>query len=66
MMDLISIQDESVKKFKAALPYAQQAFASCTPAPSNYKVLMFVTRALGREEEYLRLKKESEKKFKSN
>ena len=66
MMDLISIQDESVKKFKAAMPYAQQAFASCTPAPTNYKVLMFVNRALGREEEYLRLKKESEKKFKSN
>ena len=66
MMDLISIQDESVKKFKAAIPYAQQAFASCTPAPTNYKVLMFVNRALGREEEYLRLKKESEKKFKSN
>jgi hypothetical protein len=27
---------------------------------------MFVNRALGREEEYLRLKKESEKKFKTN
>jgi hypothetical protein len=66
MMDLISIQDESVKKFKAAIPYAQQAFASCNPAPTNYKVLMFVNRALGREEEFLRLKKESEKKFKSN
>ena len=66
MMDLISIQDESVKKFKAAIPYAQQAFASCTPSSTNYKVLMFVNRALGREEEYLRLKKESEKKFKSN
>ena len=66
MMDLISIQDESVKKFKAAIPYAQQAFASCTPAPTNYKVLMFVNRALGREEEFLRLKKESEKKFKLN
>lgn len=66
MMDLISIQDESVKKFKAAIPYAQQAFASCAPSPTNYKVLMFVNRALGREEEYLRLKKESEKKFKSN
>jgi len=66
MMDLISIQDESVKKFKAAIPYAQQAFASCTSSSTNYKVLMFVNRALGREEEYLRLKKESEKKFKSN
>lgn len=66
MMDLISIQDESVKKFKSAIPYAQQAFASCTPSPTNYKVLMFVNRALGREEEYLRLKKESEKKFKTN
>jgi len=66
MMDLISIQDESVKKFKSAIPYAQQAFASCAPSPINYKVLMFVNRALGREEEYLRLKKESEKKFKSN
>jgi len=66
MMDLISIQDESVKKFKSAIPYAQQAFASCTPSPTNYKVLMFVNRALGREEEFLRLKKESEKKFKTN
>ncbi len=66
MMDLISIQDESVKKFKTAIPYAQQAFSSCTPSPTNYKVLMFVNRALGREEEYLRLKKESEKKFKTN
>jgi hypothetical protein len=66
MMDLISIQDESVKKFKAAIPYAQQAFASCAPSPTNYKVLMFVNRALGREEEFLRLKKESEKKFKTN
>ena len=66
MMDLISIQDESVKKFKSAIPYAQQAFASCAPSPTNYKVLMFVNRALGREEEFLRLKKESEKKFKSN
>ncbi len=66
MMDLISIQDESVKKFKAAIPYAQQAFATCTPSYTNYKVLMFVNRALGREEEFLRLKKESEKKFKSN
>jgi len=65
-MDLISIQDESVKKFKSAIPYAQQAFASCAPSPTNYKVLMFVNRALGREEEFLRLKKESEKKFKSN
>ena len=65
MMDLISIQDESVKKFKSAIPYAQQAFASCSASPTNYKVLMFVNRALGREEEYLRLKKESEKKFKS-
>jgi hypothetical protein len=66
MMDLISIQDESVKKFKSAIPYAQQAFASCAPSPTNYKVLMFVNRALGREEEFIRLKKESEKKFKSN
>lgn len=66
MMDLIAIQDESVKKFKSAIPYAQQAFASCTPSPTNYKVLMFVNRALGREEEFLRLKKESEKKFKTN
>ena len=66
MMDLISIQDESVKKFKAAIPYAQQAFATCTPSSTNYKVRMFVNRALGSEEEYLRLKKESEKKFKSN
>jgi tetratricopeptide (TPR) repeat protein len=66
MMDLIAIQDESVKKFKSAIPFAQQAFASCTPSSTNYKVLMFVNRALGREEEYLRLKKESEKKFKSN
>lgn len=66
MMDLISIQDESVKKFKSAIPYAQQAFASCSSSPMNYKVLMFVNRALGREEEYLRLKKESEKKFKTN
>lgn len=66
MMDLISIQDESVKKFKSAIPYAQQAFASCPPSPTNYKVLMFVNRALGREEEFLRLKKESEKKFKTN
>jgi hypothetical protein len=46
--------------------HAQQAFASCTPSPTNYKVLMFVNRALGREEEFLRLKKESEKKFKTN
>lgn len=66
MMDLISIQDESVKNFKSAIPYAQQAFASCTPSPTNYKVLMFVNRALGREEEFLRLKKESDKKFKTN
>jgi hypothetical protein len=66
MMDLIAIQDESVKKFKSAIPYAQQAFSSCTPSSTNYKVLMFVNRALGKEEEYLRLKKESEKKFKSN
>ena len=66
MMDLITIQDESVKKFKSAIPYAQQSFESCTPSPANYKVLMFVNRALGREEEFLRLKKESEKKFKSN
>ena len=66
MMDLISIQDESVKKFKAAIPYAQQAFASCAASPTNYKVLMFVNRALGREDEFLRLKKESEKKFKTN
>ena len=66
MMDLIAIQDESVKKFKSAIPYAQQAFSSCTPSSTNYKVLMVVNRALGNEEEYLRLKKESEKKFKSN
>lgn len=66
MMDLIAIQDESVKKFKSAIPYAQQAFASCTPSITNYKVLMFVNRALGREEEFMRLKKESEKKFKTN
>ena len=66
MMDLIAIQDESVKKFKSAIPYAQQAFASCTPSITNYKVLKFGNRALRREEEFLRLKKESEKKFKTN
>ena len=66
MMDLISIQDESVKKFKSAVPYAQQAFNSCSSSPSNYKVLMLVNKALGKEDEYLRLKKESEKKFKTN
>ena len=66
MMELISIQDESVKKFKSAVPYAQQAFNSCSSSPSNYKVLMLVNKALGKEDEYLRLKKESEKKFKTN
>ncbi len=66
MMELISIQDESVKKFKSAFPYAQQAFNSCSSSPSNYKVLMLVNKALGKEDEYLRLKKESEKKFKTN
>jgi hypothetical protein len=66
IMDLIAIQDESVKKFKTAIPFAQQAFASCVPSPTNYKVLMFVNRALGKEDEFLRLKKESEKKFKTN
>lgn len=66
IMDLIAIQDESVKKFKTAIPFAQQAFASCAPSPTNYKVLMFVNRALGKEDEFLRLKKESEKKFKTN
>lgn len=66
IMDLIAIQDESVKKFKTAIPFAQQAFASCASSPTNYKVLMFVNRALGKEDEFLRLKKESEKKFKTN
>jgi tetratricopeptide (TPR) repeat protein len=64
MFEIISIQEESVKKFKLAYPYAEQAFSSCSPTAASYKTLMFIERAMGHDEQYLKLKTEFEKRQK--
>lgn len=64
MFEIISIQEESVKKFKLAYPYAETAFSSCNPTAASYKTLMFIERAMGHDEQYLKLKTEFEKRQK--
>lgn len=64
MFEIISIQEESVKKFKLAYPYAERAFSSCNPTAASYKTLMFIERAMGHDEEYIKLKTEFDKRQK--
>lgn len=63
MSDLIVKQDEAIRMFHLALPYAQQCFDNCKRSPEYYKALMYCHRALGNDEEYDRLKKDFEVTF---
>ncbi|MFN6377801.1 MAG: hypothetical protein ACK4WD_00895 [Flavobacteriales bacterium] len=58
--DLIASQELAIRFFNKALPYAQDCFDSCPSRVEYYKGLMFCNRALGKEEEYLRLKAQLE------
>jgi tetratricopeptide (TPR) repeat protein len=58
--DLIASQESAIRFFNKALPYAQACFDSCPSKVEYYKGLMFCNRALGKEDEYLRLKTQLE------
>ncbi len=58
--DLIASQELAIRFFNKALPYAQACFDSCPSKVEYYKGLMFCNRALGKEDEYLRLKAQLE------
>jgi tetratricopeptide (TPR) repeat protein len=61
--DLFTIQDRSIQKFKEALPFAEKSFSDCKPQESNYKVLLYINKALGNEEEVKRIQTEMKKRF---
>ncbi|MFM7769907.1 MAG: hypothetical protein ACKO8Q_05055 [Bacteroidota bacterium] len=63
--ELFTIQDRSIEKFKAALPFAQKSFDDCKPQEVNYKVLLYINRALGNEAEVKKIQGEMKKKFES-
>ena len=60
--EIIPLQEMAIRYFNQALPLAQQCFFDCPASADYYKGLMFCNRALGNEEEYLRLKTELESK----
>lgn len=49
---LILIQEESVKLFKQALPYMQYTFDHCAPKAEYYRGMMYMSRALGKDEDF--------------
>ena len=57
---LLQIQEEALRLFAQALPFAQNTFQDCPKNSSQYKALMFIHRSLGNEEEYKRLKIEAQ------
>ncbi|MCC6600490.1 MAG: hypothetical protein IT223_07425 [Crocinitomicaceae bacterium] len=57
---LIMIQDESIRLFRESMPYASTSFESCPKKIEHYKALMYINRALGREDIYEQLLLESE------
>jgi hypothetical protein len=61
--DLFTIQDRSIQKFKEALPFAEKSFSDCKPQETNYKVLLYINRALGNDEEVKRIQSEMKKRF---
>jgi len=65
MMELIMIQDECVKLFRQALPYAESTFNGCSPRLDYYKAMMFTNRALGNEEVHDEYKARSEEMIRS-
>ena len=60
---LLKIQEEALRLFAQALPFAQNTFQDCPKNSSQYKALMFIQRSLGNEEEYKRLKLEAQKLY---
>ncbi len=56
--ELIIKQEEAIRQFHLALPYAQKCFDVCKKTPEYYKALMYCYRALGNDEAYDRLKLE--------
>jgi hypothetical protein len=58
--ELLTIQEEALRLFSQALPFAQNTFQECPKNASQYKALMYIQRSLGNEEEYLRLKLEAQ------
>lgn len=60
---LLQIQEEALRLFARALPFAQNTFQDCPKNASQYKALMFIQRSLGNEEEYKRLKAEAQKLY---
>jgi hypothetical protein len=63
LSEIIPLQEKAIRFFNQALPLAQQCFYHCPASADYYKGLMFCNRALGNEEEYLRLKTELEAKI---
>ncbi len=60
MDQLLQIQEEALRLFARALPFAQNTFQDCPKNASQYKALMFIHRSLGNDEEYKRLKVEAQ------
>lgn len=52
IMTLIIVQDECVALFKRSLPYMNACFSMCPPKPDYFKGMMFISRALGRDQDY--------------
>lgn len=61
--DLFTIQDRSIQKFKEALPFAEKSFSDCKPQETNFKVLLYINKALGNDEEVKRIQSEMKKRF---
>ena len=49
---LVLIQEECVKLFKQALPYMQHTFDHCAPKADYYRGMMYMSRALGMDEDF--------------
>jgi len=56
LTDLIASQESAIRFFNKALPLAQACFDECPSKVEYYKGLMYCNRALGKEDEYFRLK----------
>lgn len=57
---LLQIQEDALRLFSQALPFAQNTFQECPKNAAQYKALMFIHRSLGNEEEFKRLKAEAQ------
>lgn len=65
IMELIVIQDESIRLFRKALPFAENTFVNCPAKIDYFKAMMFINRALGNEDVYDAYKAQSEEMIRS-